>query len=136
MKVDDVRQIAAWLAPTDIQLLELRGPGEHVCLRREGEQVVVVAGEERTQEDSQEDAQPLVVSATSVGIFLHGHPLCREALVAPGERVRAGQVLAMLKIGALLLPVCAPQDGIALRPLVADGATVGFGTPLLELSRL
>jgi acetyl-CoA carboxylase biotin carboxyl carrier protein len=137
MNVDDVRQIAAWLAPTDIELLELRGPDQHVCLRREGEQVVVVAAEERTPEDGQQAAPPrLVVSAASVGIFLHGHPLCREALVAPGERVRAGQVLALLKIGALLLPVHAPQDGIALRPLVPDGATVGFGTPLLELSGL
>jgi acetyl-CoA carboxylase biotin carboxyl carrier protein len=137
MKDDDVRQIAAWLAPTDIQLLELRGPDQHVCLRREGEQVVVVAAEERTHEDSPEDVKtPLVVSAVSVGVFLHGHPLCREALVEAGERVRAGQVLAFLKIGALLLPVNAPQDGIALRPLIPDGATVGFGTPLLEMSRL
>jgi acetyl-CoA carboxylase biotin carboxyl carrier protein len=136
MKVDEVRQIAAWLVPTDIQLLELRGPDQHVCLRREGEEVVVAA-QERAQDDSQGDGQPpLVVSAASVGVLLHGHPFSREALVVPGERVRAGQVLALLKIGALLLPVNAPQDGIALRRLVADGATVGFGTPLLELSRL
>jgi acetyl-CoA carboxylase biotin carboxyl carrier protein len=137
MNVNDVRQIAAWLAPTDIQQLELRGPDQHVCLRREGEQVVVVAAEERTQDVSREDAQPrLVVSAASVGVFLLGHPLSREALVGAGERVRAGQVLALLKIGALLLPVHAPHDGIALRRLVPDGATVGFGTPLLEMSRL
>jgi acetyl-CoA carboxylase biotin carboxyl carrier protein len=137
MKVDEVRQIAAWLAPTDIELLELHGPDQHVCLRREGEQVVVVAAEEGTQEGSRKDGQPrFVVSATSVGVFLHGHPLSREALVATGERVRAGQVLALLKIGALLLPVCAPQDGIASRRLAPDGATVGFGTPLLEMSRL
>jgi acetyl-CoA carboxylase biotin carboxyl carrier protein len=137
MNVDDVRQIAAWLAPTDIELLELRGPDQHWCLRREGEQVVVVAAEERTQEDSREAAPPpLVVSAASVGVFLQGHPLRHEALVKAGERVRAGQVLALLKIGALLLPVHAPQEGIVLRRLVPDGATVGFGTPLLEMSRL
>jgi acetyl-CoA carboxylase biotin carboxyl carrier protein len=137
MNVDALRQIAAWLAPTNIELLELRGPDQHLCLRREGEQVVVVAAEEGAQEDSHDDGQRrLVVSAASVGIFLHGHPLCREALFRIGERVRAGQVLALLKIGALLLPVNAPQDGITLRPLVPHGASVGFGTPLLEMSRL
>jgi len=133
MQTDDILQLSAWLAATDIELLELRGPDHHLCLRREGEQIAVVTAEERAQEHAE---PPLVVSAASVGVFLHGHPLHPEALVRPGERVRAGQVLALMKIGALLLPVSAPQDGIALRPLVAHGATVGFGTPLFEMSAL
>jgi acetyl-CoA carboxylase biotin carboxyl carrier protein len=126
MQTDDVRQLSAWLAATDIELLELRGPDHQLCLRREGEQVVVVTAEEQSQ-------PLLVISAASVGIFLQNHPLRREALVLPGERVRAGQVLALLQIGALLLPVNAPRDGVALRPLVTHGATVGFGTPLFEM---
>ena len=133
MQTDDVRQLSAWLAATDIELLELRGPDHHLCLRREGEQVVVVAAEEQAQEHAE---PPLVLSAVSVGVFLQNHPLRTEALVRRGQQVRAGEVLALLKIGALLLPVSAPQDGIALRPLVAHGATVGFGTPLFEMSTL
>jgi acetyl-CoA carboxylase biotin carboxyl carrier protein len=131
MQTDDVRQLSAWLAATDIELLELHGPDHHVCLRREGEQVVIVTAEEHALEHAQ---PPLVVSAASVGVFLHGHPLRREALVRAGERVRTGQVIALLKVGALLLPVNAPRDAIALRPLAAHGATVGFGTPLFEMS--
>ncbi|MGZ5194495.1 MAG: acetyl-CoA carboxylase biotin carboxyl carrier protein [Ramlibacter sp.] len=133
MQIDDVRQLSAWLAATDIELLELRGPDHHLCLRREGEQVVVVTAEEHAQKRAE---PPLVVSAASVGVFLQGHPLRPEALIRAGERVRAGQVLALLKIGALLLPVSAPRDGIALRPLVAHGTTVGFGTPLFEMGAL
>jgi acetyl-CoA carboxylase biotin carboxyl carrier protein len=129
VQTDDVRQLSAWLAATDIELLELRGPDHQLCLRREGEQIVVITAEEQSQ-------PLLVISAASVGIFLQNHPLRREALVLPGERVRAGQVLALLQIGALLLPVNAPRDAIALRPLVAHGATVGFGTPLFEMSAL
>lgn len=132
MKVDDVQQLSVWLAATDIQLLELRGPDHHVCLRRDGAKFVLVA-----HDDVQDDrAPPIVVTAASVGVFLDGHPLRKEALAAPGAVMRAGQVMGLLQIGALLLPVTAPQDGIVERTLVAHGATVGFGTPLLELRTL
>jgi acetyl-CoA carboxylase biotin carboxyl carrier protein len=133
MQIDDVRQLSTWLAATDIELLELRGPDHEVCLRREGAQVVVVAAESRANEDA---GPPVVVTAPGVGVLLHGHPLRREAFVRIGERVRTGQVLALLRIGALLVPVKAPREGIALGPLVAEGATVGYGTPVLELSAL
>ena len=131
MQIDDIRQLSTWLAATDIELLELRGPDHQLCLRREGAQVVVVTPQETADEHA---GPPLSVSASSVGVFLHGHPLGRAALVRAGERVSAGQVLGLLKIGALLLPVEAPQDGIVQQPLAADGATVGFGTPLFEMS--
>jgi acetyl-CoA carboxylase biotin carboxyl carrier protein len=133
MQTDDIRQLSAWLSATDIELLELHGPDHHVCLRREGAQVVVVAAEAHAPEQS---APPFAVVAPGVGLFLHQHPLGREPLVRAGERVRAGQVLALLKIGALLVPVNAPRDGVLQRTLVADGATVGFGTPVLEMSAL
>jgi acetyl-CoA carboxylase biotin carboxyl carrier protein len=134
VKIDDVRQLSAWLAATDIELLELRGPEHHLCLRCNGEQVEVVA----TEAGAPEVCAPpsFAVAASGVGVFLHGHPLAREPLVRSGERVREGQVLALLKIGALLVPVNAPRDGVFQRPLVADGAPVGFGTPVLEMSAL
>lgn len=57
-------------------------------------------------------------------------------LVRIGARVEAGQTVGLLKIGPLLLPVAAPQAGIVDGVHVADGAAVGYGTPLLELHPL
>jgi acetyl-CoA carboxylase biotin carboxyl carrier protein len=46
----------------------------------------------------------------------------------------AGQVLGLLKIGALLLPVPAPRAGVVKTVLATEGSLVGFGDPLVALS--
>ena len=131
MHSDIVRQLSAWLAGTDIDLLELDGPGEHLCLRRNGAQMEVVPI------SAQDSPGPCpVAKAASVGVFLRSHPLRGEPLAAPDAPARAGQVLGLLQIGALLLPVTAPQDGIVENVLVAQGTTVGYGTPLVKLRLL
>ena len=69
-----------------------------------------------------------------VGVFLHDHPLRDEPLALAATRVRGGQVLGLLQIGALLLPVhraagrhCRGHAGRS------EGNAVGWGTPLIEL---
>lgn len=133
MRIDEVQQLSAWLAATDIDLLELHGPQEHLCLRRDGGGQVVVVPDRPLQDGPEPRA---VATAASVGVFLHGHPLRREPLASSGTAARAGQVLGLLQIGALLLPVTAPQDGIVRDMLVAQGTAVGYGTPLVELRPL
>ena len=132
MKIDDVQQLSAWLAATDIDLLELHGPGEHLCLRRDGARVEIVPSD--ALQDGPE--QRAVATAASPGVFLHGHPLRGEPLATPGAVARAGQVLGLLQIGALLLPVTAPAEGVVQAMLVAQDTTVGYGTPLVELRLL
>lgn len=128
MRIEDVRQLSAWLQATDIDMLDLQGPGERLCLRRHGSRIEVAADGVRAP------VQPLtVVRAESVGVFLHEHPQRGEPLASPGTRVRAGQAVGLLQIGALLLPVTAPHDGTVEAMLVAPGHVVGYGTPLIEL---
>jgi acetyl-CoA carboxylase biotin carboxyl carrier protein len=139
--LERLRELAAWLAPTDIGLLELRGPHMQMRLHRDGSALGEVV-----QVDARDDAPSTTVempptdtsaiTASSVGVFLHRHPLREAPLARPGADVRAGQTLGLLQIGALLLPVTARQDGIVVDMLVAAGATVGYGTPLVELQLL
>lgn len=128
MRIEEVQQLSRWLEATDIDLLELQGPGEHLRLRRNGAHVEIVPFDTAGNEP-----EPSVVAAASVGVFLHGHPLRAEPLVPPGAVVRAGQVVGLLRIGALLLPVTAPQEGILAGMLAEQGTIVGYGTPLVEL---
>lgn len=131
MRIDDVRQLSAWLQATDIDMLDLQGPGERLCLRRNGNGIEVAA------DDVQEAAGSLtVVEAASIGVFLHEHPQRDEPLAGPGTRVYAGQAVGLLQIGALLLPVVAPHNGTVGAILVAPGEAVGYGTPLIELRPL
>jgi acetyl-CoA carboxylase biotin carboxyl carrier protein len=128
MHTDDVRQLSAWLEATDIDMLELQGPGERLCLRRNGTRIEIVP-------DGAQGAAAArtAVTAGCVGVFLHGHPLRGEALSVRGMRVRAGQVVGLLQVAALLLPVAASHDGIVAAVLVEPGTVVGYGTPLIEL---
>ena len=123
---DRVRQLSEWLSATDIDRLELRGPGESVCLQR-------VGGRVEAARDVPAAASVIAATASSVGVFLHRHPLHRAALAEVGATVRCGQVVGLLQIGALLLPVVSPCDGVVAGLLVEHGATVGYGARLVEL---
>ena len=123
------RQLAAWLAATDVALLELRGPQTLLRLVRDGATGVVV------QEDAQDEARPgtTIVPASTVGIVRHRHPL-RDGPLAPiGVRVEVGLPLALLQIGQMLIAVPAPRNGVVARLLANDGDAVGYGDPLIEL---
>ena len=131
---EQLQQLATWLAATDIGLLELRTPEGTLRLGRNGasvgEIVQLDAGDDGTA------AAPAVAAASSVGLFLHSHPLHAAPLVRIGERVPAGQLLGLLQIGPLLLPVHAPRDGVVAAMRVVAGQAVGYGTALVELQGL
>lgn len=129
-RIAQVRQLSEWLDRTDITLLELTGPGTLIRLRRKGPGVA--AGVEQAPIEAAPEATT-VVRAGSVGIALRSHPLRSEPLVEPGQRVEAGQTVALLKIGLVLLPVAAPRAGTVCRVAAPHEAPVGYGDPLVEL---
>ncbi len=43
--IDRVQQLSDWLSATDIDRLELRGPGQHIRLQREAGRIVAVHDE-------------------------------------------------------------------------------------------
>jgi len=137
----ELREIAGWMAATDIGFLELRMPGATVRLGRRGDEVVTLDDGQR-----HDDARPAAlnrpgppldtVTSASVGVFLHAHPCATAPLARAGARMQAGQTLGLLRIGVLLLPVAAPRGGIVAALRVDDGATVGYGAALVELHPL
>lgn len=141
MTIPELRQVAAWLADTDIGLFELRTAHGHIRLRRSPGEAGFV--DETVSPGAMDDAASAIVvaappavsavAAPSVGLFLHHHPLRATPLAPTGTTVRAGQVVGLLQIGALLLTVAAPQAGVVANILVAHDSLVGYGTTLLEL---
>lgn len=131
MQTQDIRQLAEWLAATDIDLLELCGPNVQVEIHREGaavEQPAAPAPMAATTPDH------VSVRAGSLGVLLDRIPGRSTPLCAPGSTVQAGGLIALMQVGLLLLPVRAPCDGWTGDWHVPPGSTVGYGTPLVDIS--
>lgn len=125
---EQVAMLTRLLDGTSIELLELTSGQETIRLRRDPD------GAAHTALPPAEAAPGPVVPAPSVGVFRRTHPLRTEPIVRPGDQVQEGDPVGLLQIGALLLHVAAPCPGTVLEVLAQDGATVGFGTPLVRLS--
>jgi acetyl-CoA carboxylase biotin carboxyl carrier protein len=128
MTPDDafVATLRRWLEATDIDQLELTGPSVSLLLRRAGGGAAPLA------------AGPALVEvrAASPGLFLDRHPLSGRPLVETGEEVAAGDDLGCLRVGALLLPVRAPQAGLVAARPCTPGTLVGYGDTLFRLRPL
>src|SRR5215217_6100080 len=96
--LDHAPTLAAWLAATDIDILELAGPEGHLRLRRgeSGQAQAIDASACRLELQAGAGAQREVVMSPGVGLLLRTHPIRDEPLVEAGDRVAAGQVLALL----------------------------------------
>lgn len=128
MTPDDafVAALRHWLDATDIDRLELTGPGVSLALGRADAKAAPLAAEPALVE----------VRSASPGFFLDRHPLAVRPLAEIGEEVAAGDDLGCLRIGALLLPVRAPQAGIVAAFPCAPGTLVGYGDTLFRLQPL
>lgn len=69
-----------------------------------------------------------VVIAPQAGRFTLSTPGGAEPIFP--RRVAAGEILACLRVGPLLLPVSAPTDGTCPPPLAEEGDLVGYGESL------
>jgi acetyl-CoA carboxylase biotin carboxyl carrier protein len=133
MSFGQLETLSTWMAEAGIDELELTGPDFRQRLDGGGLQVHDDPTGDRPNDVVPQKPVSNVVAASSVGIFLHRHPLHETALAPEGTSVRAGQALGLLRVGPLLVPVIAPRDGIAGAMLVAHETLVGFGTGLVEL---
>jgi len=117
---DRIRLLGAMLDGTDIEWLELRTPQETIRLRRDAVAKPV--------------PETLTVKAPVAGVFLHRHPSQDAPMLRPGQAVQAGDVVGLLRIGALLMHLSAPCDGMVVDIAAEEGRTVGYGAVLLRLA--
>ncbi|MFZ4289417.1 acetyl-CoA carboxylase [Variovorax sp. HJSM1_2] len=131
MQTQDIRQLAEWLAATDIDLLELQGPNLQIEIHRDGS-----APEQQAAPTSNAavSADHVSVRAGSLGVLLDHIPGRNTPLCTPGSTVQAGGLIALMQVGLLLLPVRAPCDGWTGDWHVPPGSTLGYGTPLVDIS--
>jgi acetyl-CoA carboxylase biotin carboxyl carrier protein len=73
------------------------------------------------------------VRSPVVGVFYRAPEPGAAPFVVEGDRVSAGQQVAIVEAMKLMLPVKADRGGVVLSVLVPDGEAVEYDQPLLEL---
>jgi acetyl-CoA carboxylase biotin carboxyl carrier protein len=131
--IEELRQVASWLAAADIEFAEIRRAGATIRL--------TLGSAEPLDEADAFDAPPsssagptAIVRAPSTGVFVATHPDRATPQAAVGSRVDAGSVVGLLQIAELYRPVVAASGGVISAVLAEAGDVVGYGTPLFELA--
>jgi len=120
----DLRSLAAAMSRSGIARIEIEGPEGRLSLQVSPDAAPVTAVAVPSP------AARGTVTAPSMGVFRCAHP---DGLFTPcgeGASVEAGQILAFLQVGRLLLPVQAAGPGRIVAVLAAEGSLVGYGDPL------
>jgi biotin carboxyl carrier protein len=116
-------ELSSLLRQTDIASLELTGPdGFFVSVLND-----TLAPSGRTLHG----LSP--VKAPSPGRLLLAHPLHPLPLCTRGQRIRAGQTVAFVRVGDLLLPAQAPVAGTFVRYCHVPDTIVGWGCAVAEV---
>jgi acetyl-CoA carboxylase biotin carboxyl carrier protein len=129
----DLRQIAQWLEAAGLQSIEISGPGQSVRIvgSRAGrapwgavieEMAPAGAGQRITR-----------VTAEDIGVFMAAHPLRAAPFVEPGQSVRAGDIVGLLKTRDVYVPVTAPSAGVVVRIAARHGQAAGYGAALIDI---
>jgi biotin carboxyl carrier protein len=125
MTLEEIRQLALWLKEHHLAGAEMSRPGVHLTLKR-GEPAV--SGVTPVAAAAVEDK---VLRTTGLGRLLLTHPQHAEPFVAVGDQLSAGQLVALLQVGALLLPQRSPNAATVIDVRVPCGSTVGYGEAFL-----
>jgi len=74
---------------------------------------------------------PNAVTSPMVGVVYTGPDSDSPPFVKPGDEVTEGQTLLLIEAMKVFNPITAPKSGRVTEILVANGAPVEFGEPLL-----
>ena len=76
---------------------------------------------------------PNAVTSPMVGVVFTGPDSDSPPFVKPGDEITEGQTLLLIEAMKVFNPITAPKSGRVTETLVANGAPVEFGEPLLIL---
>lgn len=138
----DARAVLRAISQTDVRELVLEREGRTIRLRRSSELAAMPAETGGAAEPEIEvsihseivDESTLVVKSPVVGwLRLSAQPNGLDPLVEVGQRVEAGQPLAVIEAVQIVHEVKAELAGTVLEVLAVDGQGVEFGQPLFRL---
>lgn len=132
IETTDIARLAQILENSGVDTIEIEEPGLTLKL--------VVDTRPRTAASASPAAATapaadhfVTAKADVAGHFRTAHPWQDQPFVAPGQRIEAGAMVGLVKIGLLYAPVVAPTAGIVDAVIAETGAMVGYGTPIVRI---
>jgi acetyl-CoA carboxylase biotin carboxyl carrier protein len=135
IELTDIERLAQILESSGVDTIEIEEPGQSLKL------VMDTAGQMAASQTPAAAAGPatdhaVIAKADVTGHFLAAHPWRDKPFVAPGQRIEAGAIVGLVRIGLLYAPIVAPAAGTVDVVIAETGATVGYGTPIVRIRPL
>ena len=138
---DLARQLVQVMREGGLGSLDLRQGDLRVSLRAQQEQVVqavapqpgIAQAPEPAVAPQPEDATFLITSPM-IGTFYTAPGPGERPFVEPGQRVEAGETVAIIEAMKIMNEIVAEKGGVVVEILVENGDAVEYGHPLMRLS--
>ena len=141
---DLVHQLTRLLDETGLTEIEYGRDGWHIRVGRGGGVTVSESRRVSLDADTSPGAapgpdassaadNPNAVTSPMVGVVFTGPDSDSPPFVKPGDEITEGQTLLLIEAMKVFNPITAPKSGRVTEILVANGAPVEFGEPLLIL---
>jgi biotin carboxyl carrier protein len=130
--MSDIERLAQILERSSIGAIEIEEPGRSLKIVMDSGARSVASPPPAAAASPAED-NSIFAKADVAGHFLAAHPWRDKPFVAAGQRIEAGAIVGLVKIGLLYAPVVAPAAGTVDAVIAETGATVGYGTPIARI---
>ncbi len=139
-----VKNLARLLEENNLTEIEYSRDGWHIRVGRGGGVTVSESRRVSLDADTSPGAapgpdassaadNPNAVTSPMVGVVFTGPDSDSPPFVKPGDEITEGQTLLLIEAMKVFNPITAPKSGRVTEILVANGAPVEFGEPLLIL---
>lgn len=133
IELTDIERLARILEKSGVDWIEIEEPGQSLKLVIDAADRMAASPAFAATAGA---AASVVAKAEIAGQFLASHPWRDKPFIAPGQRIEAGAIVGLVKVGLLYAPVTAPTAGIIDAVIAETGATVGYGTPIASIHPL
>ena len=125
-----IERLAGMLERSGVAAIEIEEAGQSLKLVMDGPAAVAPA---HAASSAVVDDASVVAKADVAGHFLAAHPWRAKPFVEAGQRIEAGAIVGLVKVGLIYAPVVAPAAGVVDAVIAETGALVGWGTPIARI---
>jgi len=138
MDYKEIKELAGLMKEMELTVIDYSGGGESIRLERGTAPAMAVVQEQGISvscdlPDSSQSACSFTVKSPMVGVFYSAPSAEKEAYVAVGDNVQAGDILCIIEAMKIMNEITAEQSGVITEICATDKQVVEFGQALFRI---